>query len=147
MESTRQRSLRDKRRQAGHRVCRRVWDVLAHFTDRRWASVAIAVAILLAIGGYATSRHLQIGDLDPGAPELRADSVYNRDNAFVTANYRLSSDVFAVIVKTPAEACLKYETLQEADALAWKLQQIPGVQTAMSLADAVRQHTAGSYER
>src|SRR3546814_3567885 len=93
MESTRQRSLRDKRRQAGHRVCRRLWDVLAHFTERRWASVAIAVAILLAIGGYATSRHLQIGDLDPGAPELWADSVYNRDNAFVTANYRLSSDV------------------------------------------------------
>src|SRR3546814_15323528 len=107
--------------------------------------VAIAGAILLAMCGYATSRHLQISDLDPGAPEVRADSVYNRDNAFVTANYRLSSDVFAVIVKTPAEACLKYETLQEADALAWKLQQIPGVQTAMSLADAVRQNTAGSY--
>src|SRR3546814_16432490 len=108
--------------------------------------VAIAGAILLAMCGYATSRHLQIGDLDPGAPELRADSVYNRDNAFVTANYRLSSDVFAVIVKTPAEACLKYETLQEADSLAWKLQQIPGVQTAMSLADAEPQITAGSFE-
>jgi hypothetical protein len=34
------------------------------------------------------------------APELRPDSRYNRDNAFVTANYSLSSDAFAVIVKT-----------------------------------------------
>ena len=43
---------------------------------------------------------LKIGDLDPGAPELRADSRYNRDNAYITGHYALSSDTFAVIVKT-----------------------------------------------
>jgi hypothetical protein len=31
---------------------------------------------------------LKIGDLDPGAPELRADSRYNRDNAYITATTR-----------------------------------------------------------
>ena len=35
--------------------------------------------------GFAVSAHLKIGDLDPGAPELRADSRYNRDNAFMNA--------------------------------------------------------------
>jgi predicted RND superfamily exporter protein len=138
-----QRSLRGERREAD---AGRLWQTLERFTQRRWALGAVVVAAVLAAGGYATSRHLQIGDLDPGAPELRAGSLYNRDNAFVTAHYRLSSDVFAVIVKTPPEGCLKYETLQEADELAWRLQQVPGVQTAMSLADAVRQITAGSYE-
>jgi predicted RND superfamily exporter protein len=137
------RSLSDETQQAGHRSG---WSVLDRFTERRWATGALVVAALLAIGGYAASLRLQIGDLDPGAPELSADSVYNRDNAFVTANYRLSSDVFAVIVKTPPEGCLKYETLQEADALAWRLRQVPGVQTSLSLVDAVRQITAGSYE-
>ena len=92
------------------------------------------------------SRQLQIGDLDPGAPELRADSRYNRDNAYITAHYRLSSDVFAVMVRTEAEGCLKHDTLVAADELAWQLQQVPGVQTSLSLADAVRQITAGSYE-
>jgi len=122
------------------------WSLLERFVERRWANATLAVAALLLLGGYAASRHLQIGDLDPGAPELRADSRYNRDNAYVTGHYTLSSDTFAVMVKTPPEACLKYETLIEADRLAWQLQQLPGVQTTVALTNAVRQITAGSNE-
>jgi predicted RND superfamily exporter protein len=51
-----------------------------------------------------------------------------------------------VIVKTPPEGCLKYQTLIEADRLAWLLKQVPGVQTTVSLVDAARQITAGSFE-
>jgi len=122
------------------------WALLERFVERRWALGTLLVALALLLGGYAVSRHLQIGDLDPGAPELRADSRYNRDNAYVTGHYTLSSDTFAVIVKTPPEACLKYETLIEADRLAWQLQQLPGVQTTVALTNAVRQITAGSNE-
>lgn len=123
-----------------------LWQGLERFATPRWAGVTVAVALLLAAGGYAISLQLKIGDLDPGAPELRADSRYNRDNAYITANYSLSSDQFAVMLETPKEGCLKYETLVEADRLAWTLQQIPGVQTTVSLADAVRQITAGTSE-
>src|SRR5262249_30243283 len=42
--------------------------------------------------------------------------------------------------------CLKYETLVDADRLAWTLQQVPGVQATVSLVDAMRQITAGTYE-
>ncbi|MBE8591947.1 RND family transporter [Pseudomonas sp. MAFF 301449] len=122
------------------------WTFLERFTERRWASGAIAVAGLLAIVGLIVSSHLKIGDLDPGAPELRSDSRYNRDNAYITANYSLSSDQFAIMLKTPKEGCLKYETLVEADRLGWLLQQQPGVQTTVSLVNAVRQITAGSFE-
>ncbi|BAL27435.1 RND family transporter [Azoarcus sp. KH32C] len=123
-----------------------LWAWLERFTERRWAIGAIAVSALLTVAGFAVSQHLKIGDLEPGAPELRADSRYNRDNAYITANYSLSSDQFAVIVKTATEGCLKYETLVEADRLAWTLQQVPGVQTTVFLGDAVRQITAGSFE-
>ena len=51
-----------------------------------------------------------------------------------------------MIVKTEKEGCLKYQTLVEADRLAWALQQVPGVQTTASLTNAVRQITAGSNE-
>jgi hypothetical protein len=54
--------------------------------------------------------------------------------------------VFAVIVKTPTEGCLKYDTLMQADRLAWQLQQLPEVQTTISLPDIVKQITAGSFE-
>ncbi len=122
------------------------WSLLDRFTERRWALGAIVVSIALAVFGLGVSKHLKIGDLESGAPELRADSRYNRDNAYVTGKYSLSSDVFAAIVKTPNEGCLKYDTLVEADRLAWTLRQVPGVQTTVFLGDAVRQITAGSFE-
>jgi predicted RND superfamily exporter protein len=124
----------------------RLWALLERFTERRWATGAVLGSALLLAFGVVTSLNLKIGDLDAGAPELRADSRYNRDNAYITANYSLSSDTFAVIVKTEKEGCLKYATLVEADRLSWALQQVPGVQTTVALTNAVRQITAGSNE-
>src|SRR5690242_17598493 len=140
------RSLREERAETSGRGLGAVWSWLDRFTTRGYALGAIATAIALAAIGLVVSAHLQIGDLDPGAPELRADARYNRDNAFITANYALSSDQFAVIVKSDREGCLKYPTLVDADRLAWTLRQLPGVQTTVSLADAARQITAGSFE-
>ena len=126
---------------------RGVWAVINRFAESKaWAASAILVALALGIGGYVVSKRLQIGDLDPGAPELRANSRYNVDNAFITSSYALSSDVFAVIVKTPPEQCMQYATLQQADRLSWQLQQLPEVQATVSLADSVKQVTAGTYE-
>jgi predicted RND superfamily exporter protein len=135
------RSLRAEQRQTGG-----AWALLERFAERRWAIAAIGVSAILAAGGFLVSTHLKIGDLDAGASELRPHSRYNLDNAYVTAKYALSSDQFAVIVKTRPEGCLQYETQVETDRLGWQLQQVAGVQTTISLADAVRKITAGSYE-
>jgi predicted RND superfamily exporter protein len=140
------RSLAEDREESRGRGLDRAWRALDLFTERRPAIIAIATCVLLAAGGLVVGRHLAVGDLDPGAPELRTDSRYNRDNAYITSHYALSSDQFAVIVQTPPEGCLRYETLVEADRLAWRLRQVPGVQTTVSLADAVRNITAGSFE-
>ncbi|BDM23006.1 MMPL family transporter [Pseudomonas sp. LRP2-20] len=141
-----ERALYIDARAAQHRGFGRLWDLLDRFTERKWATGALLVAVALAAIGVWGSLQLKIGDLDSGAPELRADSRYNRDNAFITRHYALSSDTFAVMVKTPPEGCLRYQTLVLADRLAWELQQLPGVQTTLSLANAVRQITAGTYE-
>ncbi|MBL0089938.1 MAG: MMPL family transporter [Ideonella sp.] len=141
-----ERSLKEEREQTRGTGLGRLWLLLDKFTTRRWALAAIGVSAALAVAGLAVGTRLQIGDLDPGAPELRPDSRYNRDNAFITSNFALSSDQFAVIVKTGKEGCLKYESLVDADRLAWALRQLPGVQTTASLADAARQITAGSFE-
>ena len=141
-----ERSLRAEREETRRKGLGAIWSWLDRFTERQWALGALGVAALLALGGLAVGTRLQIGDLDAGAPELRPDSRYNLDNAYVTSNYSLSSDQFAVIVKTPPEGCLKYQTLVEADRLAWVLRQVPGVQTTVFLGDAVRRITAGSYE-
>ncbi|MEH0166795.1 RND family transporter [Paucibacter sp. JuS9] len=139
------RALETEQRQlAGQRG---LWVWLDHFAARRrWAATAVIVALAMGLGGFVVSLRLQVGDLDPGAPELRPDSRYNLDNAYITGHYALSSDVFAVIVKTPAEGCLKYETLETVDRLAWELQQLPQVRMTTGLHDVVRQITAGSFE-
>jgi predicted RND superfamily exporter protein len=141
-----ERSLRAERAQVEGKGGRSAWQWLDRFTTRRWAVAVLGASAVLAVMGFMVSRHLKIGDLEPGAPELRASSRYNRDNAYITGNYSLSSDMFAVIVKTPPEGCLKYPTLVEADRLAWALRQVPGVRATTFLGDAVRQITAGSYE-
>ncbi|MBV8500337.1 MAG: MMPL family transporter [Paucibacter sp.] len=124
-----------------------LWRWLDHFAERRsWATAAVVGAAVLVGAGYAVSLRLQVGDLDPGAPELRRHSRYNLDDAFVAAHYGLSSDVFALIVKTPKEGCLRYDTLTHVDRLAWELQQLPQVRATVGLQDVVRQITAGSFE-
>lgn len=123
-----------------------LWAWLDRFTGRRWALGALAVAGVLTASGFVVSLQLKVGDLDQGAPELRETSRYNLDNAYITARYALSSDVFAVIVRTAPEQCLEYKTLQQADRLAWALEQLPSVQDASSLVDSIRQITSGTYE-
>lgn len=141
-----ERALKIDTRVDRHKGFGRLWDCLDRFTSAKWATGAVLVAVLMGIGGFAISLHLKVGDLESGAPELRADSRYNRDNAWITAHYALSSDLFAVMIKTPPEGCLSYKTLILADRLAWELQQSSGVQATVSLVNAVRQITAGTYE-
>src|SRR6266536_1343818 len=105
------RSLREESIETRGKGMGVVWNTLERFTERRWASAAIAISLLLAIGGVLVAQQLQIGDLDAGAPELRPDSRYNRDSAFVNAHYGGSTDQFAVIVKTPTGGCDKYRAV------------------------------------
>lgn len=110
------------------------WAFLDLFTQRKWAVIAVAIGAVLGLIGAATSFQLKIGDTDPGAPELRHDSRYNKDNAFMVANYAASSDIYIVIIKTPQYACGLYDTVITVDALERELSQLPGVESTSSLA-------------
>lgn len=119
---------------------------LERFTSRQWAPATTIIGLLLAIGAFAVSQNLKIGDLDPGAPELRPDSRYNKDNAFMVANYMASSDVFVVMVRTPDDRCTEYDTLSKVDRLAWELEQLPGVDSTNSMAALSKLFTVGYNE-
>jgi len=122
------------------------WEFLDRFTRRKWATIAIVVSAVMGIVGFTVSLQLKIGDLDPGAPELRADSRYNRDNAFIARNYAASSDVFVVMVTTPQYECVQYQTLSKVDVLESELQQLPGVESTNSLAALSKRAAAGMNE-
>jgi len=123
-----------------------LWRFLLVFTERKGATVAIAVAAVMAIMGLAVARDLQIGDLDPGAPELRPDSRYNQDVAFMNDNYSTSSDVFAIIVKSDMDGCLDHEVLSLANELEWRMLGLEGVEGVRGLNTRIRQMLAGLNE-
>ena len=141
-----QRSLRaeqaDQRGQGKHPV----WLALDQLTRKPAATVAVVSGVALGGLGWAAATQLQIGDLDPGAPELRADSRYNQDVAFTNAAYGASSDVLAVMVKTPTGYCAEFTTLNKVDALEWQLRQLPGVESTNSLALLNRRMNVGLNE-
>ncbi|MFN3770760.1 MAG: efflux RND transporter permease subunit [Ectopseudomonas guguanensis] len=140
------RSLRAEQADARGERKHPLWSFLDRFTSQPMASVAVAGALLLGVSGFVVSTHLKIGDLDPGAPELRPDSRYNRDVAFMNANYGASSDVLAVLVSTPDGQCAQYDILNRLDALEWQLRQLPGVESTQSLALLNRRMMVGLSE-
>lgn len=123
-----------------------LWRILDLFTQRRFAAWTIAGSVLLGLGGYAVSTHLKIGDLSAGAPELRAQSRYNRDVDYIVQHYQAGSDVFVVFATTPSGECASYRYLVTVDDLDWLLRQVPGVVGTSSFAPLVRQSAVGLNE-
>ncbi|NNJ16707.1 RND family transporter [Pseudomonas putida CSV86] len=139
-------SLRSERAEQSGKARHPFWRFLDLFTRKPWASLCIGVSLVLAVLGFLVSLHLAIGDLDAGAPELRADSRYNRDDAFMTQAYGASSDLFAIMVQTPAGACARYDVLRKVDELDWQLRSLPGVDSTNSLALLNRRMLVGLSE-
>jgi predicted RND superfamily exporter protein len=141
-----ERSLRDEASDARGEQKHALWAFLGRFTERAWALPAVALGAVLLVGGYAASTRLAIGDLDPGAPELRPESRYNRDVAFLNSAYGASSDVLAVMVKTPEGACSQVDTVLKIDELEWQLRQLEGVESTNTLALLNRRVLTGLNE-
>jgi uncharacterized protein len=113
----------------------RHWRTVSNVTRPAAAKTVIAVCVLLFIGGSWIGQQQKIGDLDPGAPELRPDSRYNKDNDFLTRNYSTSTDAFVVMVHTPPQQCGNYSVLSAIDYFQGTMENVNGVQSAMSLVD------------
>lgn len=122
------------------------WHWLSHATDRKAAISIIAVAAVLFGAGIYFGQFQKIGDLDPGAPELRPDSRYNLDNAFLTENYSTSTDVFVVMAYTGEQQCGSYEFISGVNFFQGVMDSVPGVQSTLSLVDVSKLVIMGMNE-
>ena len=59
-----ERSLRAEQADASGAAKHPLWAFLDRFTQRRWASMAVAAGLALGLGGFVASTQLKIGDLD-----------------------------------------------------------------------------------
>jgi len=122
------------------------WQPMTFFATPRGAGLAVTVALVALMVGLWGGKDLKIGDLDTGAPELRADSRYNLDNAFISENYSTSSDIFVVMAITESQACTRFDSLAGVERFQQFLTGVPGVQSSLSLADVSKRVTAGLNE-
>lgn len=123
-----------------------VWGTISKFATRNYAGGAILGASVLLAVGLTFSPNLKIGDLDRGAPELRADSRYNLDNDFITEKYSTSSDVFVVMAVTNEQSVAEYEVMDLVDQFHFSMSQVTGVQGVSSLSDVSKNVLVGLNE-
>lgn len=122
------------------------WNLISRTTERGPALTIVGVCAALFALGLWYGQNQKIGDLDPGAPELRPDSRYNLDNAFLTANYSTSTDVFVVMARTGEQQCGDYAYIAAVERFQTEMQAVPGVQSALSLVDVSKLVIQGMNE-
>jgi uncharacterized protein len=109
------------------------WRALSASAEPKMAAVILLVAAVLFAGGYYQSQKLKIGDLHPGASSLHEDSRYNQDTFLITDRYAISVDYINVMVETDANGCTFHPIMDKIDQFQWRMENVPGVQSAVSL--------------
>ncbi len=122
------------------------WRFVDKCAEKKTASVIIAVTAILFVLGYFQSQQMKIGDLHAGAPALHEDSRYNQDTFLITDKYEVTVDYISVLVETTSEACTDHTVMRAIDDFQWKMENIPGVQSAVSLAAVAKIVNAGYNE-
>lgn len=123
-----------------------VWQKLANITERKTATFIIGIALILAIFGIWKGNMIRIGDQHAGIPELRSDSRYNQDTAYITNKFSIGVDLISVIAESEAEACIDQQKMSAIDDFSWEIRNVEGVQSVISLAAVAKIVNAGWNE-
>lgn len=121
-------------------------EMLVKATEPKASKAILFIAAALFVFGFIKSNEMQIGDLHAGAPSLHEDARYNQDTFLITDKYSISVDILKVIVEAEPEACTFHDTMERIDRFQWKLQNVDGVQSAVSLSSIAQQVNAGYNE-
>jgi predicted RND superfamily exporter protein len=122
------------------------WDKVSNCASPKVAIIIVATTAILFVLGSMQASNLKIGDLHAGAPALHEDSRYNQDTFLITDKYEITVDYISLIVETTPESCTSFEVMTAIDEFQWKMQNIPGVQSAISLASVAKKVNAGYNE-
>ncbi|MNG82874.1 MMPL family protein [compost metagenome] len=139
-------SLRQAQARQGGR--HRLWWKLSALAEPGPALVVFALSLALLVGGAWKARELAVGDIGAGAPELRADSRYNQDNARIIGSYSIGLDVMSVFVEVKGieEGCLSPEVMRAVEAFDFRMRAVSGVQSVQSVAGMGKRVIAGNNE-
>jgi len=127
------------------RLARIMGWLLRGFTPRNAMLGTLAGLALFAVA-FFQSQGRHIGHLQPGAPELHADSRYNRDANEIVSRFDLGLDVLSVVVEAPKDGCYDHATMEYVNQFGWQMQNVPGVLSIASAAMLAKQAFSGFNE-
>ena len=112
-----------------------IWWKLSALAEGKPAMLTLVVSLLLLAAGTYESRNLLTGDVGTGAPELRAESRYNRDNDTIIGSYSIGMDVLSVFVETSKldEGCLNWQVMNAVERFESRMRRVDGVQSVSTV--------------
>ncbi|MDO8836665.1 MAG: MMPL family transporter [Vicinamibacterales bacterium] len=124
----------------------RLWRRFSGVTERGPAIAIVTVALVLGAFGAWKGQQVKVGDMHRGVPELRSTSRYNTDTAVVTSKFSIGVDILNVIAETKPEGCVDHAVMTTIDEFAWRMVNLPGVQSVVDLAGVAKTLNAGWNE-
>jgi predicted RND superfamily exporter protein len=126
----------------------RFWRIAAKGVERRRATMIVAIAGAILLGGLLQAHRLKVGDYGIGVPELRPDSRYNLDNRKIIEKFAIGVNTLGVVAQTRGVqgACTQYDVMSTIEAFDWYMQNVPGTQSVISLPGLARVVNSGFNE-
>jgi uncharacterized protein len=119
---------------------------LAQLAQPKRAVVVLAITAVIFGVSVWESRDRVIGTLQPGAPELRADSRFNQDALSISQNYDVGLDWISVVVEAPLNAYTDVAFAKFEDDFAWEIGNMPEVASVTSFTGQLRTYNEGYNE-
>lgn len=123
-----------------------LWHLISLAATTKVARVILLVSLVLFGAGYWISMGMKIGDLQAGTPALKQDSRYNQDTFLITDKFAITTDVLTIITEAEPEACAIYEHMETIDQFQWRIENIEGVQSVISLPSVAKLYNSGFNE-
>ncbi len=119
---------------------------LARVAEPRNAAIVLFVTGAVFALSVWQSRDRVVGTLQPGAPELRAESRFNRDAVAIAGNYDTGLDWLTVLFEAPPESCDFVAIGIFQDGFVSEMRHVPGVLSVSSYSELLRAYNEGYNE-
>lgn len=119
---------------------------LARVAEPRNAVVVATITVIIFGVSMWQSRDRVVGTVQPGAPELRQDSRFNRDAVSIASSYDLGLDWLTVVFEAPENSCENVAIGKYQDDFIASLESVPGIQAIKSYSNQLRIFSQGYNE-
>jgi predicted RND superfamily exporter protein len=128
-----------------------LWERIGGLATKKVAWAPLLAGVALLAFGISQARHLHIGDLGQGVPELRASSRYNQDVGMITSHFAIGVDLLQVIAEAKAQSeddspCVDRAVMDRIEDFEFQMRQVDGVATVRGLAGFVKSITQSFAE-